>query len=614
MNRVPRYRIQLGICCAIFALFANARLHAQPVVFIPQNQISVGSRPTSIAIGNFTGGGKPDLVVANQGSSTLSVLRGLGNGFFQSLPSLKTGVSPRAVVAGDFNRDGKTDLAVADFASNSVSILLGNRNGTFRLVTSLSAAGPSSIVVADFNGDGIPDLAVAESNSNIVSIFRGFGNGVFQLFFSVSVGDSPACVITDDFNGDGVPDLAVANTKSNNVSILLGFGNGTFRAPLNVDAGPLPAYLVSGDFNRDGQEDLAIANDTGFSTSSVTILLGFGNGFFHSFVNLTAGRNASFLVAGDFNLDGILDLAVANTGSNTISIFTGFGNGTFQPPRDFVADSLPGWISVTDLNGDGKPDLLVANSGTNTVSVLINQTSAVIPPRLTSVVNGGSRQAGPVAPGELVTIFGANLGPSTPVELQLTSSGLAATQLARTQALFDGIPAPLLEVSPGQVSAVVPYEVAGNPNTQLVVENNGQDSVVLTLPVTDSAPALLTADGSGQGQGMILNPDGSMNNGANPAAAGSVVVLYSTGAGQTNPPGVDGLPGGDVLRTPVLTVSVTIGGIPAQVMSAAVSPGLVAGIMQVYVQLPDGVSSGAVPVVLQVGAASSQPGVTLSVQ
>jgi uncharacterized protein (TIGR03437 family) len=93
-----------------------------------------------------------------------------------------------------------------------------------------------------------------------------------------------------------------------------------------------------------------------------------------------------------------------------------------------------------------------------------------------------------------------------------------------------------------------------------------------------------------------------------------VVVLYSTGAGQTNPPGIDGLPGGDVLRTPVLTVSVTIGGIPAHVMSAAVSPGLVAGIMQVYVQLPDGVSSGAVPVVLQVGAASSQPGVTLSVQ
>ncbi|HYL37359.1 MAG TPA: FG-GAP-like repeat-containing protein [Bryobacteraceae bacterium] len=614
MKRTSRLPIQLGIGCTILALFAHASLHAQAVFFIQQNQVAVGSNPSSLAIANFSGGGKADLAVANQGSSTLTLLRGLGNGFFQPLPTQKTGLSPRAVVTGDFNLDGRTDLAVADFAANSVSILLGNGNGTFRLMASLNAAGPASIVVGDFNSDGIPDLAVAESNSNKVSIFIGIGNGVFQRFFSMAVGNGPASIITDDFNGDGVPDLAVANTSSNNVSILLGLGDATFRPPLNFEAGSLPAYLVSGDFNGDGQTDLAVVNATGSATSSVTILLGLGNGFFHGFINPTAGANASFLVAGDFNLDGVLDLAVANTGSNTISIYIGFGDGTFQPRRDFVAGSAPDWIGVTDLNGDGKPDLLVANSRSNTVSVLINHTSTPIPPSVTSVVNGGSLQGGPVAPGELVTIFGSNLGPDTPVQYQLTASGLVPSQLAQTQALFDGIPAPLLSVAAGQVSAVVPFEVAGNPSTQLVVQNGDQISAMMTLPVTDSAPALLSADGSGQGQGMITNADGSPNSAANPAAGGSVVVLYATGAGQTNPPGVDGLPGGDVLPIPLLQVSVTIGGVPAPMASAAGAPGLVAGIVQVSVQLPDGVSGGVFPVVLQVGNATSQPGVTLAVQ
>jgi uncharacterized protein (TIGR03437 family) len=605
---------RLGAFCAIFALLASTNLHAQSVVLIPQNQITVGDNPDAFVIADLEGNGQPDLVVANQGSSTVSVLRGMGGGFFQPLPNLTTGISPRAVVVADFNGDGILDLAVANFASNDVSVLLGKGDGTFRLFASLNVLGPSSIAMADFNGDGKLDLAVVATNSRSVAIFLGKGDGNFLPFFTAAVGEQPVFVTTADFNGDGKLDLAVVNTNSNNVSILLGIGNGMFQRAANFDAGQHPTFAVVADFNGDGKIDLAVANPSGFSTSTISVFLGLGDGAFVAPITLAAGPYASFLLTGDFNQDGKVDLAVANTGSNTISIFSGLGNGYFMLPQDFVVGSAPVWIGVADLNTDGEPDLLVANSGSNYVSVLTNHTVVLNQPAVTSIVNAASFQTGPVAPGELVTIFGSNLGPSRPAELQLTASKLVATTLSQTQVLFDGIPAPLLYVSSGQVSAIVPYGLAGHTNTQLVVTNDGKVSAALTIAVTNSAPALFTANSTGKGQGAILNQDGSLNSALNPAAKGSAIVLYATGAGETNPNGVDGLIAGSVLPKPVLPVSATIDGIAATVAYAGAAPGLVAGIMQVNVQIPDGVSSGVVPVVLKVGASTSPSGVTLSVR
>jgi len=606
--------VRFGFCFAISAVFVSPGLRAEAVIFTPQNQINVGVNPDSLAVAEFENDRKPGLVVANQGSSTLTLLRGLGNGFFQFLPDQATSQSPRAVAVGDFNRDGILDLAVANFAGNNVSIFLGNGTGTFRFLTNLSATGPSAIAVGDFNADGRLDLAVVQANSNSVAIFLGDGNGAFHLFFTLGVETFPVSVAAADFNGDGTLDLAVANLNSNSVSILLGVGNGTFLGPLNFAAGELPNSLVPGDFNGDGRTDLAVANATGFSTSSISVLLGLGNGAFLAPLTFTAGSNATFVAAGDFNLDGKLDLAVANNGSDTISIFSGIGNGLFLPPQDFVVGSGPTWIGVADLNVDGKPDLVVANGRAGTVSVLINRTLAAGQPIVTSAVNGASLQAGRVAPGELVTIFGNNLGPAQSAGLQLTASGFVATTLAQTQVLFDGIPSPLASAGAGQVNAFVPYAVAGHVNTQLAVQNAGVPSTALALPVTDSAPALFTMGATGQGQGAFLNQDESVNAAGNPAAQASVVVLYATGVGQTNPPGIDGLIATGVLPQPVLPVSVTIDGKAGQVLYAGAAPGLVAGITQINVRLPDSVSSGAVPVVLQVGAAVSQPGVTLSVR
>jgi len=600
--------------CAILAFFSETVLDAQTVVFISQNQIATGANPGVLALADLGADGQPDLIVVNQGSASLSVLRNLGNGFFGAPTTQATGISPRAIAVADFNSDGKLDVAVANFASNNVTVLLGNGNGTFRSFTTLDVPGPIALAAEDFNQDGKIDLAVVSNTSNNVSIFLGSGIGTFIPFSTADTGDRPVSIAAADFNNDGKLDLAVANSSSNNVSILLGNGIGTFQTARNFAAGQSPAYLALGDFNGDGVIDLAIAIATGSSTGSISLLLGAGAGSFVQPRTFPAGGNPSFLVTGDFNLDGKADLAVANTGSNTISIFLGIGDGTFLVPLDFTAGSAPDWITVADLNEDGKPDLLVANSKSNSVSVLINRTGTLDPPVINSAASAATLQAGPVAPGELVTIFGSNLGPASPAGLQLSATGLVSTELAQTQVLFDGIPAPLLYAGSGQITAVVPYAITGRNTTQLVVTNAGQASSALTIGTTNSAPAVFTLDSTGQGQGAFLNQDGSVNGSMNPAARGSIIVLYATGGGQTNPAGVDGLLATNVLPAPTLPVTVSIGGQPAEVLYSGAAPDLVAGLLQVNVRLPKGISSGAVPIVLQVGGAASQPGVTLSVQ
>jgi uncharacterized protein (TIGR03437 family) len=246
----------------------------------------------------------------------------------------------------------------------------------------------------------------------------------------------------------------------------------------------------------------------------------------------------------------------------------------------------------------------------------VNVTNIPNQPRIAdhSVVNAASFRDGAVAPGELVTIFGSNLGPNKLIGYQLTASHLLSTALAETRVLFDGIPAPLLYVRNDQVGAIVPFAVSDETSTQVVVEHNGVPSGTLTTPVAKSAPGLFTASATGKGQAAALNEDMSLNSASHPAAPGSIVVLYATGAGETNPAGVDGEVDGKILPNLVLPVSVTVDGKAAKVLYAGTAGGAVAGLVQVNFQLPDGIHSGAIPVVLHIGEGVSQPGVSLYVQ
>jgi uncharacterized protein (TIGR03437 family) len=611
MNR-GSYVLPGCIRYVLTGLLASAILSAQSAVFVARAPITVGLSPAAIATSDFFGNRESDLAVINAGSATVSVVPGQGNGIFLPSTNLKVGVNPRAIAVGDFNRDGTADLVVGNFTSDTVSVLLGNGNGTFRSAQSLTASGPTAIAVADFNSDGYLDLAVVNANGNNISIFLGAGNGIFRPPVNYDVGTDPSSIAVGAVNGDAMPDIVVSNAGSNNVSILLGNGDGTFRPFPSVAAGRNPVSISLADFNGDGIPDLAVANANGES-SGISVLLGYGNGLFRDALSFPLGTNPSFFVSADFNGDGKLDVAVANVNLNTITVLLGFGDGTFYSPSTITVGDGPAWISVADLNGDGKPDMLVANGVSNTVSVLINDTSTASQPSITGIANGASFQTGPVAPGEIVTIFGSNVGPNQLTTLQ-SSSGLVGTTLAGTRVLFDGIASPLIYVSASQDAAVVPYEILGKQNTQVQVEFNGTSSNAVSLQVNSTAPALFTANSSGIGQGAILNQDGSVNSSSNSAEPGSVIVLFGTGEGQTDPSGIDGSVPGNVAPKPLAHVSVSIGGVDANVLYAGGTPGLVAGVLQINAQIPEGVGSGDVPVVVTIGQASSPAGVTVSVK
>ncbi|HYL36668.1 MAG TPA: hypothetical protein VEV17_12210 [Bryobacteraceae bacterium] len=214
------------------------------------------------------------------------------------------------------------------------------------------------------------------------------------------------------------------------------------------------------------------------------------------------------------------------------------------------------------------------------------------------VLNAASLQAGAVSPGEIVAI---------------NITGFDPTQTGG-QILFDGNQATVVSSTSNQVTVIVPYEVDGQASTQLQIVAGVITTNTVTVPVATTAPGIYTKDSSGQGAGMILNADSSVNSSQNPASRGTNITISATGEGQTTPPGVDGQVAGATPPVPNQMVSVQIGGVDAPIVSAGGTPGQPAGYFQVVVQVPDDAPVGDVPIVLTVGGGSSEPGVIVSIQ
>jgi uncharacterized protein (TIGR03437 family) len=227
-----------------------------------------------------------------------------------------------------------------------------------------------------------------------------------------------------------------------------------------------------------------------------------------------------------------------------------------------------------------------------------------------SVANAGSYAANGVSPGEFVALVGFNLAQTGTAQLQ---NGRLPTTLGNTSVTFDGTPAPLVYASSGQINAIVPYEVAGKSATTITVQT-ASPAYSVTVPVVQAVPALFTANASGSGQASALNQDGSTNSPANPANPGDVIVLFGTGEGLVSPVPGDGTISSAPAPVPQLQVTVTIGGMPAEVRYAGAAPGLAAGVIQINAVIPAGITpTHHVPVTWNAGSYSSQSGVTIAV-
>jgi uncharacterized protein (TIGR03437 family) len=231
-----------------------------------------------------------------------------------------------------------------------------------------------------------------------------------------------------------------------------------------------------------------------------------------------------------------------------------------------------------------------------------------------NLLNAAGYAGGGVAPGEIVTLFGARYGPAALNTLQFDAAGRIATSLAGTQLLFDGQPAPVIYSRTGQSSFIVPYGVSGQTSTTIQYVYQGAHSNSVTVPVVATAPALFSIDSTGTGPGAILDLGFRLNSAANPAKAGDIVSLFGTGAGLITPSATDGALTGNTLPKPVAPVTVQIGGKDAVVQYAGGAPGLTNGLLQVNVYIPAGLALGPQPIVLKVGSASSPATVTVAVE
>jgi len=249
------------------------------------------------------------------------------------------------------------------------------------------------------------------------------------------------------------------------------------------------------------------------------------------------------------------------------------------------------------------------------VMVSLTVVTAPIPAfQASGVTNLATWLAGAVAPGEMISIQGTNFGAPNDFIGQPDASGRLPTSLGDTQVFFDNTPAALLLVAPSTLTVFVPYEIAGRSATQLTVVHQGAVSKPVPLPVALSSPGIFARGPSGTGQAIALNHDLTVNSSANPAAPGSIIVLYMTGEGQTNPPGIDGLIAKSTLPTPVLPVSVIIDGKQAAVLYAGGVPTLAAGVIQVNATIPADVATGNIPITVTVGPNTSRDGVTIAIR
>ncbi|HEX3747728.1 MAG TPA: FG-GAP-like repeat-containing protein [Bryobacteraceae bacterium] len=610
-------------------LAASAPLFAQAINFLPGTVYPTGNGPLAVATGDFNGDGKPDLVVGNTSSASVTVFLNTSGGNFAPATTVSLpGCVVEFVATGDFNRDGHTDVLAVCALQSTIWVIPGLGTGKFG--ASISTTVPniilqgevegvfSGLIVGDFNNDGVPDLILGlidntfDLGSFSIDLLQGNGDGTFTLSPIIPAGQAqslPGALMAADFNSDGNMDFAIAGGPVNHgtaqLQTFLGDGQGSFQPGANIT---LPNGFSAGagvvtDVNNDGVPDLILVLAAG-QQEELTVFSGAGDGTFKQLPAVSQSQPVIGLFAAHLRSAGNVDLLEVlidkAAGTLTAAASAGNGNGTFQAaiPIAFPAGLQPWPLAVAagDWNGDGLTDLAFA-------ALPLSFLSSVSSPKNFA---GAIQVLQSLPAGDLVVMLNGNApAPAlavSPTQLQFADVAGGATPAAQTIAISNSGTGTLNWTASSDSSwlAVAPPSGSGPAHLSVSVSPAG-----LTPGAYTGHVQIVSSGASNSPQNVTVSlaisfPSGTpvitgVVNGASfqpGIESGSWVTIQGSNLSNTNPGRtwtsseiVNG-----TLPTALDNTSVTIDGKPAFVYY--ISP------TQLNVQAPGDSATGSVPVVV----------------
>ncbi len=370
-------RVVAGLPLLLLGLAATA---SAQIDFAPAVHYPALSRPSGGAALDYDEDGFLDVIVSGRGDDELAFLRNLGDGTFAPplLLALASDSNPEGVTIGDFDHDGDVDLAVVLFGAEELQLVLANGDGTFTPGATFPLGfEPSMVVAIDFDGNGWLDLAINERGAGDVAVLLSDGAGGFLAADFYAIGTETRDVTAGDVTGDGIPDLAATSRDDHLVRVYENRGDGTFQFLIDLGYGTQlkPHGLGMADMDRDGFLDFySVSRGSVFEAPQVYLRYNGGNPWIGPINGAFKGVDTTGCCSGDFDLDGIIDMATCNAGSNDVSVMRNAGIGIFNRGIEYPVGSNPECpeMLAVDLDGDGDVELITFNEGSDDISVLEN--------------------------------------------------------------------------------------------------------------------------------------------------------------------------------------------------------------------------------------------------
>lgn len=342
---------------------------------------SVGAAPSDLAIGRIDGDNLPDLAVTSRDDGKLTVRVNDGHGDFRDdrRTILSVGARPSGVAIGDLNQDKRADLVVVNAADNTVSLLLQEAPAVplaFKAGTpALASLSPTAIRLMDLNGDGVLEAIVLNRVASDVTVMKRDDNGRYVRVQDYTVGRDPVQLAIGDLNADGTSDLAVISAGEGTISLLIADRTGGFIGPASFNMTGTLSSVAMGDVDGDGDLDVVTGGTT------IGVLRNDGGGQFAPAAVAPSGLSGQMggLALADLDFDGYPDLAVAMPQENRVYVLRNLARdgqlGFTMVGGGYSVGARPTALGVADFDGDGLIDIAVANQGESSVSILFNRST-----------------------------------------------------------------------------------------------------------------------------------------------------------------------------------------------------------------------------------------------